>query len=821
MMKIKKYYKGIIATLLLSVIVYSAFTPFYGTNENAYSENVLITAVVPTTEKITRDENISFFTSDKILIEGAKGETESGQFIINYSANITSYDLAISDFTGVSGNISADNTEICKQVYTFCKKNIAHPGVLGEGYFPDALIPVEYVKAERENTVAAGENQGFWLNVTIPRDAAAGEYSATLVFTFNETERKEIRVTLNVFDFEIDTVPHFSSSFSVWEDWLYYGELSNSLEKHVNYYDFLLKYNVDGGMFPNETPEQYLEYLKKYYDKVPSYRLPYRTLSQTENDWEYMERCMRLIIDACIADGKNYFDKAFWRLSSFYDEYQLISWRKPLVRPIIERTTELQESVIKSYINAGKLTDGDEIVASIRNLRHHMTATYDEALSDLKTIICPLYNKLWYTQSIDEVNAQQKDDEVFWSYGCVESDFFPSPAWEINDYALSQRNLLWFDYANGIQGNLFWNVNGYCDWSKSTRWGYAVLSDLYELGSHEGLSNGDGYLLYPGAPYGSEFPFASLRLAVYRDGVDDHTYMSMLAERYKDITDYGADYAVLDVKSLVSFLNRQSIGRNASKLDYFAVFDARKTLAQAIEMADKYNVVVDTLEYDGNNVKYVIYAPCGVPISINGKTVTGVISGNGYKYDGVEEINAEGTFVIGIGGDNSGSITVNTLRQAERVNDFNDDKIYLPTLSGSTDSAETTESGVKVTLHGRNDSATVVKNYTPKFGFDLKKCGINPTDVSAIEFSLYNSTDKNLRLNIGFEKDDGTYIIYDELTIDANSPRDIVVDNFAVLRNADLSEYGKLVFKFKNLLDENNQPISAIVCADNLIIRKK
>ena len=820
-MKIRKSVRRIITCVIAVVAACSAFIPFYGINENVYSENVLITAIVPTTEKITRDQDVSSYLSDKIYIEGAKGETESGQFIVNYSADITSYDISLSDFTGASGRISAENVEICKQVYTFCKKNIAHPGVLGEGYFPDALIPIEYIKAENEDTVAAGENQGFWLNVCIPTEVAAGEYTATLTFTYNKTEKQELQVVLNVFDFEIDAVPHFSSSFSVWEDWLYYGELSNNLETHVNYYDFLLKYNVDGGMFPNETPEQFLEYLRKYYDKVPSYRLPYRTLSQTENDWEYMERCLRLIIDACLNDEKNYFDKAYWRLSSFYDEYQIVSWRKPLVRPMIERTVELQENIINSYKNAGKLSDDSEIVIAIRNLRHHMTATYDESLSDLKTIVCPLYNKLWYTQSIDDMREHQEDGAVFWSYGCVESDFYPSPAWEINDYALSQRNLLWFDYENGVEGNLFWNVNGYCNWSKTTRWGYAVLSDLYELASHDGLSDGDGYLLYPGAPYGSEYPFASLRLAVYRDGVDDHTYMSMLAEKYKNMTCYGADYNITDVKSLVSFLNRQSVGRNASKLDYTAVFDARKTLAEAIEMADKNNVAVDTLEYDGNNINYCLYAPQNIPITVNGKSVAGVISGNGYRYAGTEEINAEGQFIIGVGGENAGSITVKTLPQAEFISEFDEDKIYLPALSGSADTAETTDNGVKVTLYGRNDSAAIIKNYTPKFGFDLVKCGINLKGISAIEFVLYNSSDKDIWLNIGFEKADGAFISYDELTIAANTSRNIAVDNFAVFGNIDISEYYKLVFKLKNLLDANNEPVSVNIYADNLLIRKK
>ena len=111
-MKIRKSVRRIITCVIAVVAACSAFIPFYGINENVYSENVLITAIVPTTEKITRDQDVSSYLSDKIYIEGAKGETESGQFIVNYSADITSYDISLSDFTGASGRISDENVEI-------------------------------------------------------------------------------------------------------------------------------------------------------------------------------------------------------------------------------------------------------------------------------------------------------------------------------------------------------------------------------------------------------------------------------------------------------------------------------------------------------------------------------------------------------------------------------------------------------------------------------------------------------------------------------------------------------------------------------------
>ena len=837
-MKMKIQSKNLKKGLALGFAATLAFTVFWNESEGKrLTAEAAVTVKTPlTTQKITLEEDISGLPDGAIEIAGAKGEADSGQFIVNCSEQITSYNVSISDFVSGSSVISSNAVELCKQVYTYCNTSIQHPGVMSEGYYPDALIPVSYIKEYGEDVVQAGKNQGFWLNVEIPKDAEAGEYTATVSFTYNQTGQKQIPVRLTVYDFTLDDVPTYFTSFSIWEDWLAYGELNGGVEKHIQYYDFLLKYNVEGGMLPNETPEQFVEYLRQYYDKVPAYRLPYKALSNTSNDWTYMEQALRAILDACLEDGINYFSKAYWRLSTFYDEYKLIEWREPLVRLMIEGTDDLEEKVINDYVKAGKLSADGEIATSVLGLRHHMTATYDENISDLQTIICPLYPELWYTEDMEELQQHQEEGAVFWSYGCVESDFYPSPTWEINDYTMSTREMLWRDYEKGILGNLFWNVNGYCNWSKSTEWGYAILQDLYTQGSHEGLSNGDGYLLYPGAPYGSEYPFASIRLAAYRDGVDDHTYMSQLARLYQNMTGYGENYDVQDVKGVVSFLNEQMMGRNASKLDYDEVFKAKETLASLLEMAEKNGLVVEKLEKENNTIRYGFYAPSSVALSLNGKALVGRNSGTGKYYEGTAAIAADKLLVLFVDGETvDGEVKIVTPPATRTIAEFENEtdleyNVYIPALKGTKDVAALCDSPIgegkaaKITLWGRNDSDSIIKTYTPKFGLNMTNWGVGLKDIWSIEFEIYNPNAQDIPVTIYFEGKDGVKIDYDKLVLKAGERRKIQLDNFKLIHLNDekLSSYQKYVMiKCENLLDANKQPYSIDLIVDNVYVREK
>ena len=827
--------RGMAIALCLAVVFSSASCD--GGEKGSVGKMTVKTAL--TTQKITRDADIFKLTEGAVEISGAKGETDSGQFIVRCDENVKSYDVKISDFVSGEERIASENVEICKQVYTYCSSG-RYTGTLAAGYYPDAIIPIEYIKTAGEDVIEKGKNQGFWLNVDIPVDAVAGVYAATVTMTYNQTGEITVPVSLKVYDFTIDELPSFNSVLSIYQDWLHYGELTDSDEKYNDYQDVLLKYNSQTGKVPDSTPEIYIGYLREYYDKMTVVRIPYKSISTTQNDWEYLEGILDAMMIASIEDGKNYFEKAFYRLDMFYDEYNDVAWRKELVRPTIQGCNDLEEKLVAKYVAEGKIEADGEIATSLLGLRHAVTNTegWDEEFADVFDMYVVGFQGLHYTAAMEEfARLQEEEDLVLWGYGCIKMDAYPNPGMEINDYLTSIREAMWFDYEYDIEAFYTWNVNGYCNWSYYTPFGWQIIDDLYTTASHEGLSAGDGYLLYPGAPYGSKYPFASIRLATIRDGVDDHTYMSQLARLYQNMSGYGENYAVSDAKGLVRFLNDRLLGLGASKLDVQGVGECKEVLAQAIMLAEKNGFVVDKLETVNDRIEYSFYADADVSVSLNGQKLVGTTSGQGLRFTGAIQIPANRNLVVEVKSERlTGELKLLTvpsetvISEIETQNDIS--KLFLV---AKTDKVELNEdksysisgNSAKITLNGRTGSDTIIKSYTPTFLVPMSNFGVGLEEIYSIEFEIFNASNKDTEFIVYFESTDENGIIssvdYDKIVLKAGEWRKVVLDNFNVIGidKAALAKYDSVGLKCSNLLDNNQQPYAITLYVDHLSIRKK
>jgi hypothetical protein len=100
--------------------------------------------------------------------------------------------------------------------------------------------------------------------------------------------------------------------------------------------------------------------------------------------------------------------------------------------------------------------------------------------------------------------------------------------------------------------------------------------------------NGDGFLIYPGAPIGHAGPVSSIRLEQAREGVEDYEYLFLLRKLADAAKTAGrdardAEQALADADRLVEIPNAG--GRYASKIlpDPDAVLRAKRSLGAAIE----------------------------------------------------------------------------------------------------------------------------------------------------------------------------------------------------------------------------------------------
>ena len=122
--------------------------------------------------------------------------------------------------------------------------------------------------------------------------------------------------------------------------------------------------------------------------------------------------------------------------------------------------------------------------------------------------------------------ARASGKELWW-YGCM-GPKYPHPTYHIDDYLLSARVLGWMQYAYGIAGHLYWNAAGYTGWGAAPD---APARDVYTDPYRNGrLPAGDGFLFYPGRPFGADGPLPSLRLMSIRDGLEDYELLALAGE---------------------------------------------------------------------------------------------------------------------------------------------------------------------------------------------------------------------------------------------------------------------------------------------------
>ena len=156
-------------------------------------------------ERISQDQET--FGTSSVDIFSAKNEVESFQVVVAApKENITVVKVEISDLVGPNGSkIDKDNTRLYREEYV--RVRISTPRAeLPPGLYPDPLVPfinpitgkpieplTESRKRWGESTtrsgydmfavpfdVFKGQNQPLWVDVHVPKTAAAGQYKGEL-----------------------------------------------------------------------------------------------------------------------------------------------------------------------------------------------------------------------------------------------------------------------------------------------------------------------------------------------------------------------------------------------------------------------------------------------------------------------------------------------------------------------------------------------------------------------------------------------------------------------------------------------------------------
>lgn len=450
-----------------------------------------------------------------VSLTSAANEYEPFRIIVRAGAEpLADVHLTVSDLQGPKSRLRARNLTLYREHYL----NVFAPSARSTaptGWYPDALIPFvdpktgEDLKGARFDatpyTIEANSNQGYWVDIYVPRNTPAGEYRGTVTVTTADKPLAQVPVSLTVRGFALPDEIAMQSCF---------GSLGSRLAK---------KLNLDPASAEFAKVED--EYIDAFLDHraVPgSLGNIWPTVKEdgTVDDSLTGERLRRLVEDKHVnalrlsfamsdpVKGKrdlrahaNYLRQKGWLdLSYVYlrDE---------------PNNAEDYETVRKQ---AAFVKDADP---EIGRMCTEQTITSNPEWGDLYgavNIWCPLWG-LW-----DEKTAWERQalGEKLWSYTALCQR--EAPFWQVDFAPVHFRAPLWISWRYDIKGFLYWS---------SVYWD--PYEDIWTKPHFRDKYWGEGMMVYPGADAGISGPVTSIRLKLVREALEDYEYMTLAAKQGK------------------------------------------------------------------------------------------------------------------------------------------------------------------------------------------------------------------------------------------------------------------------------------------------
>ena len=656
-------YKRILI-FILSLITFTGCFAGCGGGNNSKGEAELFSAYVTTV--VMQDKEVA--DADKLSAAFnyvcGKGETETAQIIMNALTAVSEYTFTVSDLTDEKGNVfHKENFEVFNQKYI----EVINPTKNEEsnyGFFPDALLPFDKAAEYNENKIEKGKNQAILVSASIPADQPAGNYSGSFSLVIDGKE-VSVPVNMKIYDVTYPTATGLESIYIINRYELAAGEADDTLSMYEKYYEKMLEYKCAGYQMPvsSGNAEAYANAVRKYFDKIPNYSLSMCVVNvggktydlDVEATWKYVEEILKL----SIADGKEYLSKAA-------NYYGIID--EPTLNDTVNECSYFCDSYnagvktlserVKNYKNnSGYTAEQIKIIESeadsVLNMPNYVTAekqpyytgvTETEEIKDIRNHVknyCPLFNK-----ADTEVDRAAYDTKK-WYYGCNQPTS-PYANFHIDslNHLESTQLLGWTSNEYDFSGVLYWETVYYRGYY--ARPGF----DCYKTALRNSNSNGEGFLLYPGAPYGIDGPVASLRLVSMRDGADDYDLLKILENLYAEKGYDAAQALNVIYRSLYN-------GMKCVNDNHATLFNARESVFNLIGLAEN-GVFIDKTETTGNGYRLSGVSENENEVKVNGAALN--LSDKRFSFE--IKLSAKTNSYILSSGDYSVNYTVDGVKSA-------------------------------------------------------------------------------------------------------------------------------------------------------------
>lgn len=498
--------------------------------------------VVPfgATERLRPQDDPGVLTAP--AFRAARNETESLQFAIRaLGGNLPKVDLSLGAFTRADGTQLPPSASQLYREVTVNVRRSSPRATEAPGLIPDALVPLihpqtgekikpHYWNGDTLEGAAYGgtpfelwqdRSEVIWLDVHVPADAQAGDYTATLRVTAENADAVELPLTLTVWDFALPEGPTHENHFGGFGSLAAYHKLESDspefLELEERYSAELAAHRIspeiphhllppageDGGVvFTPEVDAAISAFVDRHH--VTNFHIPSAPFGDPVGaDREKALRFYRSWY--AYLEGKGWADRAYLYMLDEPNEIEAY-----------ERVRELGALVREAH-------------PQIRRLVVEQTYTQDPAwpsLEESMDIWCPLFG------FVDEASTKrlQAQGEHVWSYTALTQTAPPyhpeiekvkadlPPFWEIDFPVTSYRIAPWLNRRYGITGLLYWSVVYFGSPDR----------DPWQDPGFRVRWNGEGALFYPGDAVGIHGPIASIRLKNLRDGMEDYEYFALL-----------------------------------------------------------------------------------------------------------------------------------------------------------------------------------------------------------------------------------------------------------------------------------------------------
>ncbi|MEN6584123.1 MAG: glycoside hydrolase domain-containing protein [Armatimonadota bacterium] len=418
-------------------------------------------------------------------LKAAKNEHEAFQIVLRPTAAMSGTTISTSSLTGTAGTIAASNVKVYLPWYInlpYYKRDV-----------PDPLPPYS-----SPFNLAAGQTQPLWVDVYVPRTTAAGDYKGSINISTTGGSTMRVPYTLHVYKF---TLPN-EQKFQVLVDFYDYymapkeGVTWGSAEDKAlwkKYYEMLLDHGMSMPTYPTDDyfSAETTAYMKD--PRVSVVRIPYDANSTKQAQY----------FNQVKANGQ---------------------WGKHVLDAVDEATSREQYEQVKVRANYYHSID-----PTAKVLTTYYTATPSWAAPNHITDLLAGYTGVWCPMlgdayEVDRLAVRRAAGDRVWAYIATNPDGV-SPNYFLQDPAISHRIITWTCYLYDAMGWLYWHSNYWADvqdpWTDICT-GKKIDPRLY----------GEGSLIYPGKLHtGVAGPVSSIRMEVWRDGVEDHKYFMLLQQK--------------------------------------------------------------------------------------------------------------------------------------------------------------------------------------------------------------------------------------------------------------------------------------------------